>query len=201
MHLQAPDGGKQQALNRGAALPASPTSARKRSSSEPRFSQRASEAVPTTFNDIPSDDPQPGCMSSLLSATHGSGMLVVTISGCNNLQGDRPYCVCEVRHRDEWRQTAQSRIQTDEGVGVNPEWHEEIHFMDSWHVGDALVFTVMAKDKIEGRAVVSSDQVKHGFDGELELMGDSGSLSGSKLRVKLELRGEHGESCTVCVIS
>merc|ERR1712008_663715 len=95
----------------------------------------------------------------------------------NNLTGDHPYVVCEVKNRIP-KAGETTKVETKpvtEGDTQNPFWGET-HSLEPWHEGEALEFTVYDKgligSKTEGKVVLGPELFfPNGFSGMLSISG------------------------------
>jgi len=91
------------------------------------------------------------------------------------------HCTCEIQGK------ARSRFQTKTVNSSDRIWNETRHIAD-FVAGDSLVFRLQSSRSEDlGRATLSADQVRAGFDGELPMDGE-----GLRLRVRAQCLGDRG---------
>jgi len=118
----------------------------------------------------------------------------------NHFTGDHPYCTCEVKHMQQHAGTTKIETKTvTEGDTLNPFWGET-HYLESWHPGESLEFTVYDKglmgSKTEGKIVLPSEFFfPQGFSGMLQISGCPHAL----LHVIVRPLGQSGAGSTEAV--
>jgi len=118
---------------------------------------------------------------------------VVSASGLRNTDlftKSDPYCFIELESMKKGKRISKRRTSTISN-NLDPIWNEEFSFF-AYADGDTLVFSIYDEDMTYltgdflGRACVSADQIRSGFDGELQLeMKDGLGLEQGHLRVKV----------------
>lgn len=109
---------------------------------------------------------------------------VVSASGLKNADmfgKSDPYCVVELESKTKGKKISKRQTKTVKD-NLDPVWNKEFTFY-AYSDGDHLVFSIFDEDKFRqgdhlGMAQVSADQIKSGFDGELQLEMKSGSGQG-----------------------
>ncbi|CAK0878779.1 unnamed protein product [Prorocentrum cordatum] len=120
----------------------------------------------------------------------------VTVVGASGLKNadlfgkSDPYCLVELESSKKGKKISKRKTKTVAN-DLDPVWNSTFTFF-AYSDGDCLVFTIFDEDikgltgDFLGRACVSADQVRSGFDGELplEMKNGAGLVQGS-LRVKV----------------
>jgi len=124
-------------------------------------------AAPPSYSEQPQQQVAQRLGVSILEA-HG-------LQHMNHFTGDHPYVTCEIKHFDNARSTRIETKPVTEGDTQSPFWGET-HYLDSWHPGEPLEFSIYDKgligSKAEGKAVVPADLFSpQGFSGMITISG------------------------------
>jgi hypothetical protein len=120
------------------------------------------------------------------------GVTVVSASGLKNTDmvgASDPYCVVELESKTKGKSISRRQTETVND-NLDPVWNKDFTFY-AYSDGDQLVFSIFDEDNLWagdflGQARVSADQIRSGFDGELQLEMKRGSGQGQGcLRVKV----------------
>jgi len=106
----------------------------------------------------------------------------------NHFTGDRPYCVCEVKHADAHAHPTKAETQpVTTGDTLNPVWDEAFE-IDPWQEGESLEFTIYDKgligSKTEGKVLLPAESFfPNGFSGMINIS----ALPGAFLQVDVQI--------------
>merc|ERR1719210_536320 len=134
----------------------------------PAFTMQAPSSSPITYA-----APAEACA---IGAEQKLGISILEAHGLqhmNHFTGDHPYVTCEIKHFDQAKSTKIETKPVTEGDTQNPFWGET-HYLDSWHHGEPLEFTICDKgligSKTEGKAVLPSELFSpQGFTGMIPI--------------------------------
>jgi len=143
------------------------------------------DAAPAGVDTYCEPSPAKACADDAAPVT-GPQKLGVSILEAHGLQhmnhftGDHPYVTCEIKHFDQEKSTKIETKPVTEGDTQNPFWGET-HYLDSWHHGEPLEFSIYDKgligSKTEGKAVLPSEIFSpQGFTGMLPISGSPHAL-------------------------
>jgi len=138
------------------------------------------DAAPSGVDTQGEPSPAEACADGAAPATTPQklGVSILEAHGLqhmNHFTGDHPYVTCEIKHFDQEKSTKIETKPVTEGDTQNPFWGET-HYLDSWHPGEPLEFSIYDKgligSKTEGKAVLPSEMFSpQGFTGMLPISG------------------------------